>query len=163
LLTLARSQRGLDSRGPVDLREITSEVVGAVPTDGLRVETALGDALTTGDQAMVERLVANLVENAVRYNEPGGWVSAWTGLREGSPTLEVTNAGPVVEPGHVDELVKPFYRAAENGNGRGVGLGLSIVQAIVQAHGAALHTEARPQGGLRVAVVFPKTEPASGT
>ena len=163
LLTLARSQRGIDARGPVDLREITAEVVRAVPSDGLRVDTDLGDARTVGDQALVERLVANLVENAVRYNEPGGWVSAWTGVRAGYPTIEVANAGRVVQPAEVDDLVKPFYRAAGNGNGNGnrnprdagVGLGLSIVQAIAQAHGAALDAQARPEGGLRVAVRFP--------
>jgi signal transduction histidine kinase len=99
--------------------------------------------------------VANLVENAVRHNRAGGWVSAWTGQRDGLPTIEVTNLGPVVEPVHVGDLVKPFYRAAENGNGAGLGLGLSIVQAIADAHGAALKTEARPEGGLRVAVTFP--------
>jgi signal transduction histidine kinase len=162
LLTLARSQRGLESRAPVDLREITAEVVRAVPVDGLRVETDLHDARTTGDQAMVERLVANLVENAVRYNQPGGWVSAWTGQRDGLPTVEVTNAGPMVDQAEVDELVKPFYRAGGNGSGRGVGLGLSIVQAITEAHDAALVTEPRPDGGLRVSVAFPAAAPASG-
>jgi signal transduction histidine kinase len=159
LLTLARSQRGLESRATVDLREITAEVVRSVPTDGLRIQTELGDASTTGDQAMLERLVANLVENAVRYNEPDGWVSAWTGQRDGLPTIEVTNVGPVLEAAQVDELVKPFYRGGENGNGNanaaGLGLGLSIVQAIAEAHGAALRTEARTEGGLRVTVAFP--------
>ncbi|HKO27624.1 MAG TPA: ATP-binding protein [Solirubrobacteraceae bacterium] len=161
LLTLARSQRGLESRAPVDLREITAEVVRAVPADGLRVETDLGTARTTGDQAMLERLVANLVENAVRHNRPDGWVSAWTGRRDGLPTIEVTNAGPVIEPAHVPELVKPFYRAGENGHGQGLGLGLSIVQAIAEAHGAAMRTEARAEGGLRVTVAFPATGPES--
>jgi signal transduction histidine kinase len=162
LLTLARSQRGLESRSPVDLREIAAEVVRAVPADGLRVETDLSEACTTGDQAMVERLVANLVENAVRHNQPDGWVSAWTGQRDGLPTVEVLNAGPVVQQAQVDELVKPFYRGQENGNGHGLGLGLSIVQAIAEAHGAAMRTEPRPEGGLRVTVAFPATGPESG-
>lgn len=169
LLTLARSQRGLESRAPIDLREITAEVVRAVPSDGLSVETDLGDACTTGDQAMVERLVANLIENAVRYNQPGGWVSAWTGWRDGLATVEVTNAGPAVDDAQVDDLVKPFYRGGERGNGNGsrngggLGLGLSIVQAIADAHGALLETEARPEGGLRVTVAFPAADgdPAS--
>jgi signal transduction histidine kinase len=123
---------------------------------------------------MLERLVANLVENAVRYNEPDGWISAWTGLRGGLPTVEVTNSGPVVAGADVDELVKPFYRAGSSGNGaggtgnaggngngasgnghgRGLGLGLSIVQAIAEAHDARLSTEPRADGGLRVAVAF---------
>ena len=156
LLTLARSQRGLEARAPIDLREITAEVVRAVPTDGLRVETHLGNAHAAGDQAMVERLLVNLIENAVRYNEPGGWVSAWTGVRDGRPTVEVANVGPVVEPAQVDELVKPFYRAGERTNGHGLGLGLSIVQAIAEAHDAELETEARAEGGLRVTVAFPR-------
>ena len=166
LLTLARSQRGLESRGPVDLRAVTAEVVRAVPSSGIEISTALGDASTTGDPAMVERLVANLIENAVRHNEPGGWVTAWTGLRAGEPTLEVTNAGPVVKPEQVDELVKPFSRldgdgsvAARNTEGRqGLGLGLSIVQAIVDAHGARLTTDPRAEGGLKVAVRFPRVQ-----
>jgi signal transduction histidine kinase len=171
LLTLARSQRGLERRGPVDLREVTTEVVRAVPTDGLRVDAELDEAFTTGDEAMVERLVANLIENAVRHNEPGGWVSARTGMRGGRPTLEVENAGPVVAADQVESLVKPFVRAEENGrapvrvNGdasrvhHGLGLGLSIVQAIAEAHDAELSTVARPEGGLRVAVSFPPAGP----
>ena len=156
LLTLARSQRGLEARAPIDLREITAEMVRAVPSDGLRVATDFGDARTIGDQAMVERLVVNLIENAVRYNEPGGWVSAWTGVRDGRPAIEVANAGPVVGPGQVEELVKPFYRVGERANGRGLGLGLSIVQAIAEAHDAQLETEARAEGGLRVTIAFPR-------
>ena len=166
LLTLARSQRGLEARAPVDLRELTAEVVRAVPADGLEVDTELGDAQATGDPAMVERLLANLVENAVRYNRPGGWVSAWTGMRDGRPTVEVANAGAPVEADHLQELLKPFVRAVGNGNGNGngntqgdggLGLGLSIVQAISDAHGARLTMTAPAGGGLRVSVAFPVT------
>jgi signal transduction histidine kinase len=170
LLTLARSQRGVESRGPVDLRAVTAEVVQAVPADGLRVDAELGDACATGDQAMVERLVANLLENAVRHNRPDGWISAWTGVREGRPTVEVANAGPLVDEAQLSELLKPFVRAVSNGNGHGnrsarlhdghgLGLGLSIVQAISEAHGARLSMSAPPEGGLRVSVAFPVPDP----
>ena len=168
LLTLARSQRGVESSAPVDLREVTEEVVRSVLSNGLTVKTELGAASTTGDQAMLERLVANLVENAVRYNEPDGWVTAWTGLRNGEPTVEVTNPGPVVAEEQVGELVKPFSRldgngalAARNADGhQGLGLGLSIVQAIVEAHGARMTTTPRAEGGLEVAVRFPRADRA---
>jgi signal transduction histidine kinase len=166
LLTLARSQRGLESRAPVDLREVTTEAVRAVPANGIKIHTELGDACTTGDSAMIERLVANLMQNAIRYNEPDGWVTAWTGVRDGEPTVEVTNPGPLVRPEQVEELVKPFSRldrngsvAARNADARqSLGLGLSIVQAIVDAHGACLTTAPRADGGLRVAVSFPRVE-----
>jgi signal transduction histidine kinase len=163
LLTLARSQRGLEHRAPVDLQELTAEVVRSIPSNGVRIDTKLGAARTTGDSALVERLLANLVENAVRYNEPDGWVEAWTGSREGKPTLEVSNSGPVVASDQVGELLKPFSRldgdgavASRNGDGReGLGLGLSIVQAIADAHDAQLTTTPRPEGGLTVTVRFP--------
>jgi len=163
LLTLARSQRGLEQRAPVDLQELTAEVVRSTPADGIRVDTTLSGAQTVGDSAMVERLVANLVENAVRYNEPDGWVTAWTGSRDGEPTLEVSNSGPVVKPEQVAELVKPFSRLDGNGSvgtrnadvKQGLGLGLSIVQAIADAHDARLTTTPRPEGGLTVTVRFP--------
>jgi signal transduction histidine kinase len=164
LLTLARSQRGLESRAPMDLREVTAEAVRAVPSNGIKVQAELGEASTTGDPAMVERLVANLMQNAVRHNEPDGWVTAWTGVRDGEPTVEVTNSGPVVAPDQVDELTKPFARldgngavAPRNADARqGVGLGLSIVQAIVDAHGAHLAADPRTEGGLKVSVRFPR-------
>ena len=165
LLTLARSQRGLEARERVDLRELTAEVLRAVPSNGLRVDARLDEACTMGDPAMVERLVANLVENAVRYNRPDGWVTAWTGVRDGRPTLEVANAGPAVDGAQLGELLKPFVRAGGNGNGsgrvhdgHGLGLGLSIVQAISDAHGALLHMTAPPEGGLRVSLAFPVTD-----
>jgi signal transduction histidine kinase len=169
LLTLARSQRGLETRRDVDLREVTGEVVRAAPTNGLRIDAELDDAFATGDRAMIERLVSNLVENAVRYNQPDGWVSAWTGMRDGRPTVEVANAGSPVDAAQLDELLKPFVRAAGNGNGNGrahagdgLGLGLSIVQAIADAHGAALTMSAPAEGGLRVSVAFPGPVPGAG-
>jgi signal transduction histidine kinase len=143
-----------------------------VPANGVRVDAELGDACATGDSAMVERLVSNLVENAVRYNRPEGWVSAWTGVRDGRPTVEVANAGPLVDDAQLGELLKPFVRAASNGNGNGnghgggrlhdghgLGLGLSIVQAISEAHGAHLSMSAPTEGGLRVSVAFPVSDP----
>jgi signal transduction histidine kinase len=166
LLTLARSQRGLERREVVDVQALTAEVVRSTPSNGMRIDTSLDAAYTTGDHAMVERLVANLVENAVRYNEPDGWVTAWTGSRDGDPTLEVSNSGPVVKPEQVDELVKPFSRldgdgsvATRNADAKqGLGLGLSIVQAIVDAHDAELTTAPRREGGLTVTVRFPASQ-----
>jgi signal transduction histidine kinase len=163
LLTLARSQRGLDRREPLELGEVVGEVLqGFAPRD-VRITVSLEDAHTAGDPALVERLVANLVQNALHYNRAHGLVAVWTGLRDGSATLEVTNTGPAVAPDQVKQLFEPFRRhqaglmftsAATSGRDR-LGLGLSIVKAIADAHGAVVTAIPGSQGGLRLRVSFP--------
>jgi signal transduction histidine kinase len=164
LLTLADSERGIDRKEPLDLSEVTDEVLlGSRPeTDlGLRIKTRIGSAPTSGDPALIERLVANLFDNAVRYNVSGGRVEVTTATRAGRAVVSVVNTGPVIPPEEVDRLFEPFQRlngrAADN-NGHH-GLGLSIVRAIATAHGATLTAHARPEGGLSVEVAFPISEP----
>jgi signal transduction histidine kinase len=160
LLTLARSQRGLDSREPVDLKAAVGEVLHELPPNGVTVHSELGEAVTAGDPALVGRLVANLVHNAVQHNESDGWVTAWTGMREGRATLRVVNTGPLIPPDRAAELLQPFRRLnGERGHARGLGLGLSVVGAIATAHGAELRTTPRPEGGLEVEVGFPPARP----
>ncbi|HWF25686.1 MAG TPA: ATP-binding protein [Solirubrobacteraceae bacterium] len=157
LLTLARSQRGLEEREALDLRDISLHVLSAFEVDdGLSIQSELTAAAISGDERLVERLVANLVDNATRHNLPGGWVRVWTGVRAGRPTLTVSNSGPVMAPTEVDALLEPFRRAgAERTRHRdGHGLGLSIVAAIASAHGASLGAQARGEGGLDVEVSF---------
>ena len=157
LLTLARSQRGLDSREEVDLADAVQEVLQSVSPSGIRVEVELDDAPTTGDPRLVERLIANLVENALHYNVDDGWVSVRTGVRDGRSVLVVSNSGPLIDPSRVDELIEPFRRLNGDrpGHTRGLGLGLSIVSAIAAAHGAELIATPRPGGGLDVEARFP--------
>jgi signal transduction histidine kinase len=165
LLTLARSQRGLVSRDALDLGAVAGEVLQGVRPSGVRVESELGQALTTGDCALVERLVGNLLDNALRYNlERDGWVTVWTGVRDGRPTLEISNSGPVVPATQTGELLEPFRRLdGERTDTRGAGLGLSIVAAIAVAHDAGLRPTPRPDGGLDVEVSFPAAAAAHET
>jgi signal transduction histidine kinase len=160
LLTLARSQRGLERREPVDLGAITREVLLGIEPNGVRVQSELGEARTTGDPALVERLIANLVGNALHHNESHGWLRAWTGVSEGRPALRVSNPGPVISPEQAHELAEPFRRL--NGNRAahksGLGLGLSIVAAIATAHDADLRLVPRPAGGLDVTILFPRAQ-----
>jgi signal transduction histidine kinase len=162
LLTLARSQRGLDSREEIDLGAAAGEALISVRPSGTRVTSDLGAAITMGDPALVERLIGNLIDNALRYNiDHGGWVSVWTGVRDRLPTVRVSNSGPRVTDEEAATLTEPFRRL--NGTRtetRGSGLGLSIVAAIASAHGAALITAPRPEGGLDVEVSFPAATPA---
>ena len=160
LLTLARSQRGLDHREPVDLAEITRQVLRTrgpeAAARGVRVDAALTPAQITGDPRLAEILVANLIENATRHNVPGGCIRAEVGERQAHAVLTVGNTGPHVPADQVERLLQPFQHLdSERGHARdGLGLGLSIVAAIAAAHGATLSVHPRPAGGLAVEVRF---------
>ena len=160
LLTLARSQRGLDRREPLDLAAVTGAAVSATEAEAaeraVRVNASLGSALSQGDQRLAERLAANLVDNAVRHNVAGGWVEVTTGMRSGRSVLSVSNTGPVIAPDQVDRLFQPFGRLEAARLSRdGLGLGLSIVTAIAAAHDADLRARPLAGGGLEVEVHFP--------
>jgi signal transduction histidine kinase len=169
LLTLARSQRGLDRREPLDLAAVTGAALAAAEPEaqsrGLRVSASLGAAPALGDERLAGRLVANLVANAVRHNLAGGWIEVVTGVRSGRGLLSVTNAGPVIPPEQVDTLFQPFGRLEATRLSRdGLGLGLSIVTAVAAAHDADLRARPLPGGGLEVEVHFPRVpgEPPDG-
>jgi signal transduction histidine kinase len=173
LLTLARSQRGLDRWERIDLVAIAAEVLhgreAEAAEQNLEVSCTVADgamapagptAVLLGDARLAERLVANLVDNAVRHNVPGGWISIRVGTEQGQAVFTVANSGPVVPPGEVSRLFAPFQRlgaarGVNTGQRDGQGLGLSIVSAIAAAHGADLKGRARPDGGLHIELRFP--------
>jgi signal transduction histidine kinase len=160
LLTLASSQRGLPGRVPFDLAEVTARVVAGRQDEasraGVRIEAALAPAPVTGDPSLAESLVANLVDNAVRHNVPGGQVQVATAAHDGLSRLSVSNSGPVIPPGEVSRLLEPFRQLGgdRTRHGGGHGLGLAIVAAVARAHDARLTIAARPGGGLEVTVAF---------
>ena len=161
LLTLASSERGLDRREPFDLAEVTSQALLAAQPEiarrGLHAATMISPAPVTGDPDLARHLAANLIDNAVRHNVPGGRIELTTGTGQGRAVLTVANTGPVIPPAEVSRLLQPFQRlsAARGHYGDGHGLGLSIVAAIVHAHGATLDARARTEGGLDIQVSFP--------
>jgi signal transduction histidine kinase len=168
LLTLARSQRGLDRREPVELAAIADGVLRArwpeAASRGLTITANLQSAPALGDAPLTERLVTNLVENAVRHNVPCGTMEVGTRTWAGRAILSVFSSGPPIPPDQVDRLFQPFQRGVprDRTEGRnGIGLGLSIVTAIAEAHGAWLHAHALPGGGLGIRVGFPLAAPAA--
>jgi len=169
LLTLARSQRGLDRREPLDLAAVTGDALAASEPEadrrGLRVRSSLDPVPVLGDRRLAERLAANLVDNAVRHNVAGGWVEVTTGMGSGRGFLSVANTGPAIPREQVEKLFQPFGRLEATRLSRdardGLGLGLSIVTAIAAAHDADLRARPRPGGGLEVEVHFPP--PTAGT
>jgi signal transduction histidine kinase len=161
LLTLARSQSGLDHREAVDLTSVVSDALSAhepiAAARGLYIIAALDHAEVSGDARLIGRLVSNLIENAIRYNAAGGRVELKLAANAVAATLTVSNTGPHVPPNQIDRLLEPFQRAAPDrtASPNGLGLGLSIVAEIAEAHGASLDVRPRPGGGLTIAVTFP--------
>ena len=167
LLTLASSESGVEEWEPFDLAEIARGVVLARREDagrrGIEVSTALSAAAAKGDPRLVESLVVNLVDNAIRYNVTGGRVTVSTVRAAGQATFRITNTGPQVLPDQVERLFQPFQRldGERTRNAGGHGLGLAIVRAIAAAHGATLTGRAQPEGGLDIEVSFP-VKPGGG-
>jgi signal transduction histidine kinase len=160
LLLLMRSDRELAERSYVDLADVAEHVVAQTSAPDVAVTAECAEAATRGEPVLLERLMQNLVENAIRYNEPeDGWVrvATRTGV-DGRAVLEVSNSGPVVPPFEVEGLFEPFRRlgtARLATASKGAGLGLSIVRAVAKAHGGEATAKARPEGGLQVTVSLP--------
>jgi signal transduction histidine kinase len=162
LLTLARSDRG---PGPAETVDLPTAVEDAIDLAGraaaarqIQVGTALQDAQVTGDRVLLERLVSNLIDNAVRHNVPGGWVLASTKTEAGVAEITVANGGERIPADQVTGLFEPFRRrSGRTGNRPGSGLGLSIVASVAKAHGGHAEARARPDGGLDVQITLPAT------
>jgi signal transduction histidine kinase len=183
LLTLATSERGLDRRDPFDLAVTTRRALAPHRAEaerrGLKLSAWFGHAAVLGDPDLTERMAANLIDNAIRYNLPGGRVEvrtetstgtetgtgpgAGTGADDDHAVLTVANTGPPVPADQVDQLFQPFRRltADRTSHPDGHGLGLSIVRAIATAHDARLEIRLGPAGGLTVAAHFPATQRGS--
>jgi signal transduction histidine kinase len=160
LLTLATSERGVERREPFDLDRLAESVLAGRRHEaerlGITVDAALGRAPAVGDPRLVESLVANLVDNALRHNITGGQIEITTTSVGGAAYIAVRNTGPLIPPAEVDRLFQPFQQIGSERvrHTDGHGLGLAIVQAIAQAHGANVTARARPEGGLDVEVTF---------
>jgi signal transduction histidine kinase len=161
LLTLAHGQAGLDKHEPFDLAELVRKALAdrqpQAQRQNLRLRTTLGPALTVGNPQLAERLTTNLIDNALRHNRPGGQAEILTGTRHSRALLTVANTGPTVPAAAINTLFQPFQRLDTDRAGRrdGLGLGLSIVQAIADAHHATITARPRPEGGLLIEVSFP--------
>jgi signal transduction histidine kinase len=160
LLTLASSQRGLAHTESLDLADITRKVIlgrrDETERHGIRLSTALAPAPAAGDPSLAESLIANLIDNAIRHNLPGGQAEITTALTDEGAAITVGNTGTLIPPDAVDYLFQPFRQLGTQRirHGDGHGLGLAIVRAIADAHHATVTASPRPRGGLDIEVVF---------
>jgi signal transduction histidine kinase len=162
-LTLARAQNGrIEEHNQVPLQTLITAAITArasqIATKELTVETQMTAVETTGSTTLLERMIANVIANAVRHNQPGGWIEI--GLEPLSGALArvtVDSTGPVLDQQAVAQLAQPFKRLSQDRTGSqdGHGLGLSIAAAVAAAHDGSLELRARDQGGLRVQITLP--------
>jgi signal transduction histidine kinase len=161
LLVLARNDQARALTDPLDLAAVAEDAldgrtVNGRTVNGITTSASLGEAPVTGDGVLLERLVANLLDNAERYNVAGGTVAISTSTGNGVSLLQVVNTGPVVPPGQVDRLFLPFTRLGSRTRHEGFGLGLTLVSSIAAVHGGTVHATAVPAGGLDITVRLPR-------
>jgi DNA-binding response OmpR family regulator/signal transduction histidine kinase len=158
LLVLAESDRGLLGKVPVRLDELACSVLESHAELAEKHKVELRERFhpfsVPGDPVLLERLIANLVANAIVYNQPGGWAELTVGPQ---PAIIVSNTGQQVPAEQVGLLFEPFRRLGTDrvGHAGGVGLGLSIVRSIAAAHQGAIRVWCRPAGGMTIAIDFP--------
>jgi signal transduction histidine kinase len=161
LLTLARSEAGLSSCEAFELSTVIDSVLRgpelSIGSTGIQIQAEIGPAAVSGDPRLVERLVRNLVDNAIRYNQPSGQVNIAASTQSGHAVLVISNTGPAISAPDLDRLFQPFQRLAPHRSSQadGTGLGLSIVKAIADVHDATITATAQSPGGLRIEVSFP--------
>jgi signal transduction histidine kinase len=164
LLLLAKSERDLGTRVGTPLPDVVRSALDQLGAEteeaDVDVEARLAPAAVTGDPVLLERCAVNLLENAVKYNVRDGRVWVRTGVRDGTAFLQVVNTGRPVPSYEVATIFEPFrrLRADRTGSVEGAGLGLSIVRAVVDAHGGTIDTVPRPDGGLSITVRLPVAE-----
>jgi signal transduction histidine kinase len=161
LLILARNERGLTIHDEVDLATVAEDILDAVALGDRRVGATLEPAVISGDPVLVERLAANLVDNAVRYSGVDGdiWISTCT--VDGRSHLTVANTGPFISPLDADRIFQPFQRLNDRASHEGFGLGLAIVASIAAVHGGIATARPRDDGGLSVTVTVPSAGSAA--
>jgi signal transduction histidine kinase len=162
LLTLASTERGIERRERCDLASMAAAAVQArapeMESRGLHAITEYGTAIVDGDPRLLDSLIANLVDNAIRHNVDAGHLEVTTATTPGGDVrLSVSNLGPIIPAAQIDRLFQPFQRLGvdRTGSAQGHGIGLAVVHAIALAHGAAIDAVAQPSGGLAIDVDFP--------
>ena len=156
LLVLARANQARARALPLDLAAVAEDALEGRPGNGITTTAMLGEAPVTGDGVLLERLVANLLDNAERYNIAGGTVTISTTAHDATSALRVVNTGAVIPADMVERLFLPFTRLDDRTRHDGFGLGLTLVSSIATAHNGTVNATAISTGGLDITVCLPR-------
>jgi two-component system sensor histidine kinase KdpD len=164
-LDLARLERGLAPplrRARVDAGALVADAVEVLqrarPTHQLEVDCAADLPPLDADRDALDRVVKNLVSNAVKYSPPGGRVRVAARAREAPPAVEiiVEDEGPGIAEADLPRIFEPYYRTAAGGRtAAGAGLGLAVVKSLVDAHGGTIQADNVTPHGTRMTLIFP--------
>jgi signal transduction histidine kinase len=160
LLVLARNDQARALTDPLDLAAVAEDALEGRTADGITTTTTLGEAPVTGDGVLLERLVNNLLDNAERYNIPGGTVEISTSTDNDTSLVRVVNTGRVVPSDQIGRLFLPFTRLDDRTRHDGFGLGLTLVSSIATVHSGTVDATAMPAGGLDITVRLPRRDNA---
>jgi signal transduction histidine kinase len=160
LLVLARNDQARALTDPLDLAAVAEDALEGRPANGITTTATLGEAPVTGDAVLLGRLVANLLDNAERYNIAGGTVTISTTAHDATSVLRVVNTGAVVPADMVERLFLPFTRLDDRTRHDGFGLGLTLISSIATVHNGTVHATAVPTGGLDITVRLPRRDNA---
>ncbi len=156
LLILARGEQARAFCEPLDLAAVVEDALDGPTANGITRTVTLDEAPVTGDGVLLERLVANLLDNAELYNVAGGTVEVSTATDNGDSLVRITNTGHVIPPDQVERLFLPFTRLDDRTRHRGFGLGLALVSSIATVHNGTVHATAVATGGLDITVRLPR-------
>ncbi len=155
LLILARNERGLIVNDTVDLETVVEDVLDTANLSDRRIHSTLEPAVVSGDPVLLERLVANLLDNATRYNTTDGDIWIRTSTVTGNSLLTVANTGPFISAEDAERIFQPFQRLNDRSAHEGFGLGLTIVASIAAVHSGTTIAHPREGGGLSISVTIP--------
>lgn len=172
LLALARAESTMNERERVDVADLAGDVIGEwierADAAQIEVDLTLTTAVVRGDRFLLQRLIANLVDNAIKHNRSGGWLRLEVATEGTDAVITVTNTGDLIDDDQIAEITKPFQRIDDRRPG--YGLGTMVVQSVVTSHGGTFAIAARPEGGLVITVHLPldsgeaaPTDPDAGT
>jgi signal transduction histidine kinase len=162
LLARADARRTPRQRRPTDLAEVVTDAAVELGPIADRHELSLhvAPAVVSGVRDDLHRMVLNLLENAVRHTPPGSHVEARTASDGSTVTVIVQDDGPGIDPALGERVFERFVRSGGDG-GRGAGLGLAIVRAVVVSHGGTVELSQPPEGGTRFTVRLPQDAASS--